>query len=118
MNILIVEDDLDTLDLLSELLMMQGHEVVAASDSRQALSILNNRPDINLMVTDISLPGMSGIELACTARSLRADLRIVVCSGYEEKQFDTLPCEVEWIEKPVEIEAFLGTIARFSEEDQ
>ncbi|HSI45521.1 MAG TPA: response regulator [Methylophilus sp.] len=114
MKILLVEDDLDTRDILSELLDMQGHSIVTASESQQALAILSAQPDIDLLMTDVSLPGMSGIELARAVKSSHPAIAIMICSGYGEQQFEALPFTVEWLQKPIEMAPFLDAIERFS----
>lgn len=112
MKILVVEDDLDTRDLLSELLEMEGHQIVTANESQHALEILNNHSCIDLLVTDVSLPGMSGIELAKISKSIKPLLGIIVCSGYGMKEFEALPFSVEWVQKPIEMGQFLNAVER------
>lgn len=114
MKILVVEDDLDTREILTELLEMQGHDIVTASEAHQALTSLRQQPDIDLLITDVSLPGMSGIELARVAKTTHPNLAIMICSGYGEQQFEALPFPVAWIQKPLEIDPFLEAIERFS----
>jgi CheY-like chemotaxis protein len=114
MKILVVEDDLDTREILSELLTMQGHDIVTASEAQQALATMRQQPEIDLLITDVSLPGMSGMELARMAKTTHPDLAIMICSGYGEQQFEALPFPVAWIQKPLEIDAFLQAIERCS----
>lgn len=114
MNILIVEDDLDTREILSELLEMQGHAIVTASEAHHALDILRQPSAIDLLITDVSLPGMSGIELAKMSKAIQPELGIMVCSGYGEQQCEALPFSVEWSQKPLEMDAFMAAIERFS----
>jgi CheY-like chemotaxis protein len=114
MKILVVEDDQDTQAILSELLQMQGHTIVTASESQQALAIIGHQPDIELLITDVSLPGMSGIELARAVKSSHPAIAILICSGYGEQQFETLAFPATWLQKPIEIDAFLEAIERFS----
>lgn len=116
MKILVVEDDIDTRELVGTLLEMHGYETLAAGDAQDALQLINHSSDIDVMVTDVSLPGLSGLELAGMASTIRPALGIIVCSGYGEQQFDTLPCRVEWIQKPIQMDPFLKAVARFSKE--
>jgi signal transduction histidine kinase/CheY-like chemotaxis protein len=82
-TILYVEDDvlvgLATRDLLEE----AGYSIYRVSDAARALEVLEEHPEIDLMVTDIGLPGMDGHELAAEARRRRPDLRILFLSGYD-----------------------------------
>lgn len=82
-RLLYVEDDalvsLATVDLLEG----AGYSVHSAPDARQALDLLDAHPDIDLMVTDIGLPGMDGRELAAEARRRRPGLKLVFLTGYD-----------------------------------
>lgn len=82
MRILCVDDDRLVLGLTAELLRGMGHEVVEAGGARAALEALAMPPPIDLMITDIHMPGgQSGIELAADARRKHPELRIVYFSG-------------------------------------
>lgn len=80
--LLVVEDDflvrLTLVDALSDL----GFEILEAEDARSALSLLCDRPDIELMLSDINLPGGSdGFALARAARVIRPRLPVIYASG-------------------------------------
>jgi signal transduction histidine kinase len=84
MTILLVEDDaliaMSTAGLLEDL----GHRVVEASRGAEALEILREQPGVDLMITDYSMPGMSGADVARAARALRPDLPILLATGFAE----------------------------------
>ncbi|MDI2090598.1 response regulator [Commensalibacter oyaizuii] len=84
--ILIVEDDAVLRPLLVELLCEMEFEVLVAEDGQSALSLLqdlNYKHDhIDLLLTDIGLPGMNGKDLAKTARELWPELSILFITGY------------------------------------
>ena len=61
-DVLIVEDNLELLDAVSVLITMNGYTVQTASSAQEALTILENHVP-NLIICDISMPGMSGLEL-------------------------------------------------------
>jgi CheY-like chemotaxis protein len=81
-TILVVDDEPDILALTSEFLAENGYRVLHASDGTGALAIFEREPDINLIVTDVVMPSMSGLELAERAKRQRPDLRILYVSGY------------------------------------
>lgn len=80
--LLIVEDDFLVRLTLVDALGDMGFEVLEAEDARSALSLLCDHPEIDLMLTDINLPGGSdGFALARAARVIRAGLPIIYASG-------------------------------------
>ncbi len=81
--VLVVEDDPNLRDLAVRMIESLGYRVREAADAKSALEILAEAADIDLLFTDIMLPGgMSGAELAREARRVRGDLAIVLTSGY------------------------------------
>lgn len=99
-RILVVEDNADALDMLCELLKMLGHEVHGVSSAEQAMDALADS-NIDTLLTDIGLPGMSGIDLAVHANKHRPDLKIIFASGYG--LVEELGFEVSSLPKPYDI---------------
>ena len=84
-TILVVEDDSMILLQVREQLAGLGYTVLSASDGASALRILCERSDIDLLFTDIVLPGgMNGKDIAHAAQKLRPGLRVLYTSGYSE----------------------------------
>ena len=82
-TVLIVEDQPEVLDTAAQLFRSIGYVVLTATNGVDALAILKRRTDINILFTDVVMPkGMSGIQLARSARELRPDLKVIVASGY------------------------------------
>jgi len=81
-RILVVDDDAAVRSFVSRALEQHGHAVTQAADGDTALAHLAADPDIGLLVTDIVMPGMDGLDLARAALSRRADLRILLMTGY------------------------------------
>ncbi|MGO9817742.1 MAG: ATP-binding protein [Acidocella sp.] len=82
--ILIADDEAGIRALVAEVLQDQGYTIEQAADARSALDLLRAGTPVKLLITDIRLPGMSGHELAGTARTLRPDLKILFMTGYAE----------------------------------
>lgn len=81
-NVLFVDDEESLTHVVSTLLERQGFRVHAAVDPRDALSAFASRPGhFDALVTDLMMPGMSGLYLSAAVRSLRPGLPIVLCSG-------------------------------------
>jgi DNA-binding NtrC family response regulator len=94
--ILIVDDNAEILDIVRERLEMSGHAVLQASGAEQALQLVAARPEVALMVTDIRMAGMSGLELAEAAVARRPDLRVILISGY----FHPQTLNMRFLQKP------------------
>ncbi len=79
-RILLAEDDDAMRQFLTTALERAGHEVVSCPDGRQALAALNG--DYDLLIADIVMPGLDGVELARRARSAVPNLRIMFITGF------------------------------------
>ncbi|PIB50362.1 response regulator [Pseudomonas sp. 2588-5] len=84
-TILVVEDDAIVRMLIVDVLEELEFSVLEAADAEEALAVVNSTEQvIDLMMTDMGLPGMSGKELADQSRKLRPALPILFASGYAE----------------------------------
>ncbi len=82
-TILVVEDQEAVRAVASGFLQDFGYEIIEAEDGLQALAKLQEHPDVDLMFSDVVMPGgMNGFDLAQAARSIRPGLKIVHTSGY------------------------------------
>jgi len=102
-TILVVEDENDvrvySMDCLQEL----GFSVLQARDGPSALRVLEDHPEITLLLTDVGLPGLNGRELAEKAREIRPSLRVLFISGYERSAIvhqGRLDTGIELLTKP------------------
>ena len=80
-GILVVDDDEDTLLFLQEALGILGREVTGAVSAFEALDFLSER-QVDLIVLDLHMPGMSGLDLLGRIRDTDRDVPIIVCSAY------------------------------------
>ena len=81
MKILVVDDDDLVRDAVGEMLAAVGHPVLKLRDGQQALQALRRRaPD--LVITDIRMPGLTGVDLCIAARNLYPDLPVIGMSGH------------------------------------
>jgi CheY-like chemotaxis protein len=84
-TILLVEDDAEVRRLTATRLKSLGYSIVEATDGPAAVEILESQRPIDLLFTDVAMPGgIDGRELASLARAKRPDLRILFASGYAE----------------------------------
>ena len=75
MKILVVDDDIEIAELLEIYLKNEGYEPVMAADGKEAISKLNTNPDIGLMILDVMMPNMNGLEVV---KIVRKDSRVPI----------------------------------------
>jgi two-component system cell cycle sensor histidine kinase/response regulator CckA len=81
-TILVVDDEPAVINLVKLILEAAGYSVLAASNGQQALALFENRShSIDLLLTDISMPGISGLELACRVSEAIPQLPVIFMSG-------------------------------------
>lgn len=103
LRILVVEDNQDAQYLVCEMLRAFGHEVSAVANGEAALELLQGA-EFDVLFSDVSLPGMSGVELGRTAHQRRPRLRIVFASGYSQSLTSQLDFPAVSMQKPYDIE--------------
>ncbi len=84
-TILLVEDEDAVRVFAARALKNKGYKVLQARTGEQALDILRDTPSVDLMITDMMMPGMDGGTLARLIRVERSEIRIIVISGYSEE---------------------------------
>jgi PAS domain S-box-containing protein len=87
-RILVVEDEPDLRELTTQLLQRAGYDVVAAADGEEALAVANVEERFDVLVTDVVMPNLSGIELAERMMDRDPMLAVVVLSGYTPETLD------------------------------
>ncbi len=91
--VLVVEDDPGVRELTVSRLKAIGYDVVEAVDGRKAAEVLKSREPVDLVFTDLVMPGgISGRDVAALARKLRPGIKVLLTSGYAE---DLVPVEPE-----------------------
>ncbi|HTW68541.1 MAG TPA: response regulator [Acetobacteraceae bacterium] len=81
-TILIVDDEPEVRTVVAEFLEDFGYQVLQADGGRQALWRLRENPSVRLLITDIRMPEMSGLELAEVATERNPRLKVILISGY------------------------------------
>jgi PAS domain S-box-containing protein len=103
-TILLVEDEPQVRELARGILDSQGYRVLACADPRQALDVCDREPGtIDLMLTDVVMPGMNGPELHERLLPHRPRMRVIYMSGYTDcaiVQQGTLTSQTAFIQKP------------------
>ncbi len=83
-TVLVVEDEPVVRGVILEMLGDQGYRTIEAADGPSGLRLLRMNEPIDLLITDVGLPGMNGRQLADLARETRPDLKILFITGYAE----------------------------------
>ncbi|MCC5888152.1 MAG: response regulator [Gammaproteobacteria bacterium] len=116
LRVLVVDDESAIGAWLSRLLRMKGFDVEVHQDSEAALDSFEVNPEsFDLVITDQSMPGLSGVELADELLALRPDMPILICSGFSEFVNAANACELgftEFLQKPVSARDLLAAIGR------
>jgi CheY-like chemotaxis protein len=81
-KLMIVDDDPEVRMIVAEFLEDFGYTVIQADGGAKALDMLARTPDLRMIISDVRMPDMSGIELADIAMRRRHDLKIILISGY------------------------------------
>ncbi len=113
-RILLVDDELDIVSIEKEMLELLGYHVTATDKADVALSVFAGSPDqFDLVITDMTMPKMTGLRLAEKMKALRTGIKIIICSGYNE----TISLESSgkhgidgYIQKPVTINKLSETV--------
>ena len=85
-NILFVDDEKSSADAVKAMLESLGYRVTARTSSIEALEAFKNDPDrFDLVVTDMTMPNMTGKELAGEVMAIRSSMPIILCTGYSEQ---------------------------------
>ncbi len=115
-RILLVDDDRLLLDAICKNLASLGYSVQAHHSSREALAVLEGDVSaFDLLITDQTMPGITGVQLVGKARRLRPDLPVLLCTGYSEAVTEETAASLgisEYLKKPVSGEDLAVAVRR------
>jgi excisionase family DNA binding protein len=113
-RILVVDDEASIRDLLSKTLALADYDVDTAPDGRSALERLRLYP-YDLLIVDLKMPGMDGLAVVREAKRLKADLPVIVITGYstESAAIEALNLGVtSYLTKPFKVSQVLANAAK------
>jgi CheY-like chemotaxis protein len=106
--VLVVDDDIEVRRSVVDALESDGMTVIDAASGQEALRILGGDPTICLLLTDIMMPGITGITLAERAAEIRPDVKIILMTAYAPQ--DVVRATTPLIEKPFGLDELCHTI--------
>ncbi|MGZ6018238.1 MAG: cell cycle two-component system response regulator CpdR [Phenylobacterium sp.] len=112
-RILLAEDDDSLRGFLARALERAGYEVTACADGEEAVAVLDQ--DWDLLLTDIVMPGMDGIEVARQAAALHPDLRIMFITGFAAVALaagNQAPAGAKVLSKPIHLREIVSEVER------
>jgi two-component system, cell cycle sensor histidine kinase and response regulator CckA len=119
-TVLVVEDEPQVRRMAARALAEAGHRVLEAGDGREAISVLARAGQgVDLVLTDVAMPGMSGRELADRLRQARPDVRVIFMSGYADDEIvrrGLLEPEQPFIQKPFTPEVLIRRVAELTDQ--
>ncbi len=112
-KLLVIDDDAKLIASYRDLLMPYGFHVLTASDGQDAIPIVEQNPDIQLVILDLSMPRMDGREWLRWYRGCRKESPVIIISAYkfEASDEDLTPAVV--LEKPFHVAELLDLVGLF-----
>ncbi len=115
LKVLVVDDEEDSLELVKNTIKTLGFNVVAVSSGNEALRILRDTGDIKVVLADLVMSGMNGIELVKEARKMGINQKFIIFTAYGEMDSYIEAMNlgvVDYINKPINSEQLVQLIAK------
>jgi len=112
-KLLVIDDDTKLLASYRDLLSPYGFEVLTAPDGTDAIPLVENNPDIQLVILDLAMPRMNGREWLKWFRSLRNELPVIVITAYKLDPNDAELKPSVILEKPFHVAELLDLVGLF-----
>lgn len=110
-RILIVEDDNAMAQMCAKLLQRQGHSVVIAGSSQDALAIVRSGIEVDVVLSDVHMPAMNGWDLARALHDSTSDLPVILMSGRDDRPVGAHRCGVcDYLTKPFDSHALVDSV--------
>jgi two-component system cell cycle sensor histidine kinase/response regulator CckA len=112
-KLLVIDDDEKLVGYYRELLTPYGFEILFAFDGEQAMPLVEEHPDIQLVILDLSMPRMDGRQWLRWFRTKRVDSPVIVISGYKLDAADADLSPAVVLEKPFHVAELLDMVGLF-----
>ncbi len=115
-SILLVDDEKDITDVQAEMLKRLGYQVTVTNRANDAIVLFAEHPEqFDLVISDMTMPNMTGLQLAEKLRQIHPDIGIIICSGYKEnaseKKFQDMKINA-FVQKPVTMRELAETVRK------
>jgi PAS domain S-box-containing protein len=115
-KILVVDDEVDIVEMLHLMLNKYNYNVIASSSSLRALELFKQDPNsFDLVISDMTMPGIIGSELSREIRKIREDIPILICTGYSDQINEETSKKFRinnMMKKPIEKDKLLSNIRK------
>ncbi|MGI6456923.1 MAG: sigma-54-dependent transcriptional regulator [bacterium] len=114
-RILVVDDDYNQRSLFSSFLSSQGFHILTASSAEEALQILQDTQDVHMMISDVRMPGISGLEALHKVREEFLNLPVLLVTAYADIRDAVRAMRdgaVNYLEKPIDLDELLSSIQK------
>lgn len=112
--VLVIDDELDVRDAVTDILAVKGLDVLTAADGKRGLQLYReNRGKVDLVLLDLSMPKMGGKQTCRRLRELDPDVSVLITSGYERGDSDARLARVQadgFLPKPFDMEGLVGAV--------
>ena len=112
-KLLIIDDDATILTLYRDLLLPYGFEVLTAPDGQEAIPLVEQNPDILLVILDLAMPRMDGREWLRWFRSMHKESPVIVISAYQLEMTEPELRPAAVLEKPFHVAELLDLVGLF-----
>ena len=115
-TILVVDDNEETREFIKQALLMTGYQVMEASSGEDALTVATQAPALDLVISDVMLPGIKGPELVDRLHEMDANIKAIFISGYIEEDVvsqdveDLMESNITFLQKPLSYRLMLEKI--------
>lgn len=118
MKIIVVDDDVIMLQAIKTMLVRQGYQVFATTDAQDALDTIEEE-DFDLIISDIMMPYVSGIELLSSIKARKKNLPIIIISALDQQEVILTAFEEgaeDFVKKPINLGELLLRVKRVEKE--
>ena len=112
-KILVVDDNIDILEFIQEMLLLFNYTSTIVESGEHALKLFAEGERFELVITDINMPGISGIEMTKKIKQQFPSLPVIIMTGYSDNEIVGKQTGDEFIRKPFAIDKMMNLIQKY-----